>query len=249
MVFGPRWFGLEHDRVEVTVERDCRACEAPTVARPGSMDRQSKTRWCGKYHTTTVNVGCSSRAHATLCQQTWQPPEDIRLDPRIQRLHDVWSSSKKTSTSPMCCVCWPQPGGHAGCLCSVESHVCSHRVNLVQWCKHQRNKRERRTKWTYYIHNASLGRYTRVSCNKQYLPLLSLSLSVWDPRFQQWAGSWQMVQSKMWRDRSVKRVSGKKWPKGQAHTLPGRPCYHTLNITNNHFLKKSLNVWHSDTTI
>jgi len=77
----------------------------------------------------------------------------------------------------MCCVRWPQLEGRAaGCLCSVESDVCTHWVNLVEWCKHCRNKRERRAKWTYYIHNTSLGRYTRVSCNKQHIPLLLLSL-------------------------------------------------------------------------
>ena len=43
-------------------------------------------------------------------------------------------------------------------------------------CKHHRNKRERRAKWTYYVHNAYAGRYARVSCDKQYVPHLSWSL-------------------------------------------------------------------------
>ena len=44
------------------------------------------------------------------------------------------------------------------------------------------NTRERRKKTIrtllsiYYIHNAYAGRYTRVSCNKQYVPHLSWSL-------------------------------------------------------------------------
>ena len=48
--------------------------------------------------------------------------------------------------------------------------------NMWELCKHHRNKRERRVKWTYYIHNAYAGRYTRVSCNKQYVSHLSWSL-------------------------------------------------------------------------
>jgi len=187
----------------------CQACETATAARPGSKDGPSKTHQCRKRHTSASNGGC-------------------KHDRSYKSVHHVvgtaWRcDSVQTRTAAALCRAAIQQGIFTTQTCWVS---CSQRQGLTvpvlcHWhhlptdhtqleCKNHRNKRERHAKWTYCIHNVYAGRYTRVSCNKQY-PTFRGLFPVRDPRFVHLSMSWQRVLSWMWRDRSVKRVSDMNW--------------------------------------
>ena len=78
-------------------------------------------------------------------------------------------------TAQTSCVSCSQLQGLLCLFCAIDT-TFQRADHIWLECKHHRNKRERRAKWTYYIHNAYAGRYTRVSYNKQYVPHLSWSL-------------------------------------------------------------------------
>jgi len=153
----------------------CRAYEVATVARPCSKDGPSKTHQCGKCHTSTSNGGCThDRAYKSAHPVVGTAWRCDSVQTRTAAVRCRGAIQQGILTAQTCCVSCSQRQGFSVPVLCHQHHLPVDHIQLE--CKHHRNKRERLAKWKYYIHNAYAGRYTRVSCNKQYVSHLSWSL-------------------------------------------------------------------------
>ena len=152
-----------------------RACQTVTVARPGSMDRPSKTHRCGKRHTSAVNGGSNVITHTSLLTPSWVPREERHC----------------TDTYSVCTVSGHHPGRHlhctdvvreqlpvsrACCACSVPSTPPSSGRVIYDKDENIAETSEKNVQSEHTIYTMHTQGVTLEFCNEQHVPHLSWSL-------------------------------------------------------------------------